>query len=84
MGQITTRKQYTPSGSPLYVSDRVWPYVLDIIFFTVSETNTNTGICSTGCHKLWCDGYDMAGNSTDTAAREMHDSLYKRIVFTIL
>jgi hypothetical protein len=38
---------------------------------------------------LWYDGYEVAYiirrlNNKDTAACEMHDSLYNRMVFTIL
>jgi hypothetical protein len=52
------------------------------------KTNTCT-FCSTWCHMLWYDGYDVAyimrrRNNKDIAACEMHVSLYKRMVFSIV
>jgi hypothetical protein len=49
------------------------------------KTNTCT-FCSTRCHMLWYDGYGVAfiRRCNDTAERKMHDSLYKRMVFSIV
>ena len=49
--------------------------------------NTNEHLCrGTRSHMLWYDGYELAYIHAlkYTAACEMHDCLYNRMVFTIL
>ena len=58
--------------------------------YTVTRRRQNPcTFCGTRSHMLWYDGYEVAyiirrRNNKDTAACEMHVSLYKRMEFSIV